>query len=85
MDSINKTIDDSISSKSTSLYQKSKRLNKTNLIKLANQVLNLCRFDSNSPLHQLIPKKIESIDQISSDLFVFFYENICNTELIGKK
>ena len=65
---------------------------KSNIIKLANELLQICHNEhddtarsrsAGATLSQTVPKQISSISQLKSNAFVFIYENICNTELIG--
>jgi hypothetical protein len=65
---------------------------KDNILKLTNELLLICHNEQNNTitsncslkLSQIVPKQINSISQLNSNIFVFIYENVCNTELIGK-
>ncbi|RNA44890.1 centrosomal of 95 kDa-like [Brachionus plicatilis] len=66
--------------------ESSKAKIKSKIITIANQLLKVCKSDPNQSKHWIpIPDEISSIRQLKSDIFVFFYENICSTELIDKK
>lgn len=67
---------------------------KKNIIHLANELLDICRSkpysDSskvlkNKPLIDSIPDKIRSLRQLKSNVFIYFYEIICDAELVDKK
>ena len=59
---------------------------KSKILGIANDLLKTCKSNPNqSQLSISIPDEITSIRQLKSDLFVYFYENICSTELIDKK
>jgi centrosomal protein CEP95 len=55
---------------------------KRKVVKLANELLQLCQKDKSN---QETPTKINTYKEINSNLFVYFYETICNTELVDKK
>ena len=89
---IPKTNNDSSSSLSnvssaSSSASASRQATKTRIISLANELLAMCsntttnrnRFASTS-----IPTKITNVRQVNSNLFVLFYEELCNTELVGE-
>ena len=56
---------------------------KSQIIYLSNKLLKSANFDPNLKLKYSIPKKIKSIEQVNSNLFVFFYEAILQNTLIG--
>jgi hypothetical protein len=62
----------------------SKASKKLRIINLANELLSMCHFDTQSRFHCSLPKKITKFSQLNSDLFVFLYENICGSELVGE-
>lgn len=57
---------------------------KLNIIKIANELLRLCSKNDPSFKSSKIPPQIETIEQLNSNFYVYIYENVCNTELIGK-
>ncbi len=68
--------DDTASSKSSVRKPSRKRI-----LKLTNHILQICHR-----IHSCysVPIQIKSIDELNSNIFIFFYETICNAELIGK-
>ena len=63
---------------------------KHRVLKLANDLLKMCHNEANmnnnsKTSSQHIPKSISSIDQLKSNIYVFIYETLCNTELVDKK
>ena len=70
---------------------------KHRILKLANELLSICNTDPNNKKHIFssyqgmnnsripIPDKIISTKQLTSKLFVYFFESICDTELVDKK
>ena len=81
---------------STSLMSSSaasitRQTTKTRIVNLANELLAMCNLNASSKLktssdlHKSIPSKITSVKQVNGNLFVLFYEELCNTELVGKK
>lgn len=59
---------------------------KHRILKLTNDLIKTCKSDPNATKSTIqIPDEITSIKQLKSSVFVFFYEQICSTELIDKK
>jgi len=56
---------------------------KIKILNQANDLLNLCHTIGLSK--EKVPKTIKSLNELKSNIFIFIYENICNTELIDKK
>lgn len=54
---------------------------KSHIVTLANDLLQICQIGE---FNGDAPKRIDTINQLSAHVYVYFYENICNTELIGK-
>ncbi|CAF0804435.1 unnamed protein product [Brachionus calyciflorus] len=68
-----------------SLSSKTKII-KERIINSVNELLKTCKSDPNQSISSIsIPNEITCIKQIKSNLFVYFYEQICSTELIDKK
>jgi hypothetical protein len=60
--------------------QNLKHSRKKHILRLANDLLDFCFLEKNQKNK---PKKLDNIEQLNSDLFVYFFENICGIELIG--
>ena len=60
---------------------------KENILKIANELLNICYSPNQSVTGRPanLPRHINSIDQLNSEIYVYFYENVCDTKLIDKK
>jgi hypothetical protein len=69
---------------------------KHRIIGLANELLAICNADPNNKRHLFgnldtsstrmqIPNKIVSTRQLTSTVFVYFFESICDSELVDKK
>lgn len=59
---------------------------KKRIIDSTNELIKICKSDPNvTKSSAIIPDEITSIKQINSNLFVYFYEQICSTELIDKR
>jgi hypothetical protein len=85
------------SKKTKELNENESFLLKSNIIKLTNDLLQICydelttnesrnndkTWHKRDKLNNL-PRQISSIEQLNSHIFVFIFENVCNTELIGK-
>ena len=64
----------------------------SHILNLANELLQICHANLSSTTslklnnhHPIIPTKLSSLSQLTSHVYVFIYENICNAELIDKK
>lgn len=58
---------------------------KNRIFKVANELLVLCNNNPNQSLSvNKPPKYISSIKQLNANLFVYFYESILGTQLIGR-
>lgn len=58
---------------------------KNRIIKVSNELLLACQTNpsENSQIYNF-PKYINSINQINSNIFIYFYENIMGTSLTSK-
>ncbi len=57
---------------------------KSNIIRIANELLSLCTRNDPDVKSLKLPSHIDRIEQLNSHFYVYIYENVCNTELIGK-
>ena len=69
------------SNNTNSSKSSARKTSRKRILKLANHLLLICHR-----IHScdLVPAQIKTIDELSSNIFVFIYEIICNAELIGK-
>lgn len=79
-------------SNNTSSASLTRQTTKNRIVQLANELLSMCnlnasnkfRSSNTNDLYKTIPSKITSVKQVNGNLFVLFYEELCNTELVGK-
>jgi hypothetical protein len=59
---------------------------KQRIINLTNELLDICKL-TNDELNRKynIPAQISSVKQLRPRFFVYFYEIVCDTELVGKR
>ncbi len=80
----------SISNVSSSASSASRQATKTRIVSLANELLSMCanttanNNNNKKSKFNYVPTKITNVKQVNSNLFVLFYEELCNTELVGK-
>ena len=74
----------SILSNASSTVSLSRKATKSRIVNLANELLSMCKSNKSERDSMGIPTKITHVRQVNSNLFVLFYEELCNTELVGE-
>ena len=59
---------------------------KERIINLTNELLDICKLSNDELVSKYdIPGQIASVKQLKPRFFLYFYEIVCDTELVGKR